>query len=158
MDTYYLQVFPKTHEVPFLRLFSPDKSLIDERPIDRTAIDHFTAQVEEGYVKIMPNLSTLGQLLYAWMDGPTQRWLESLVRHHRPGLALHIDVDERLRHLPWELMAPASQQFLCGHALQPFTPGPYGHRSAPGYPNRQSAPACAVYGDLARGCQTPAQL
>jgi len=95
---------------------------MDERPIDRTAIDHFITQIEEGYVKVMPNLSTLGQLLYAWLDGPTQRWLESLIHDHRTGLALHIDVDERLRHLPWELMAPAPQQFLCGHALRPFTP------------------------------------
>src|SRR5215470_16412573 len=116
METCYVEVFPQTHEVPFLRLFSPDKTLMDERPIDRTAIDHFTIQVEEGYFKITPNLSTLGQLLYAWMDGPTQRWLESLMHQHRTGLALHIDVDERLRHLPWELMASAPQQFLCGHA------------------------------------------
>jgi hypothetical protein len=118
-----MQVFPQTQEVPILRLFSPDKTLIAERPIDRTAIDQFITRIESGYVRITPSLSTLGQQLYEWIDGPTQRWVERLLRDHGSGLALHIDVDERLQHLPWELMmAPAPRQFLCAHALRPFTP------------------------------------
>lgn len=121
MKTCYLQVFPKTTDVAILRLLAPDGTLIDERSIDRTAIDAFTTQIETAYTKHAPILSPLGQSLYEWMDGPTERWLDRIIDDPK-GLALHIDVEERLRHLPWELMAPASQPFLCANALRPFTP------------------------------------
>ena len=122
MDTCYLRIFEKTKAVPLLRLEAPDGRLIEERPIDRTMIDQFTTEVEEAYTKTTPSLSRLGQSLYDWLDGPTQRWLESLLRHHPTGLALHIDVEERLRHLPWELLAPEPHRYLCANALRPFTP------------------------------------
>ncbi|MEW5766281.1 MAG: hypothetical protein AB1797_01470 [bacterium] len=37
------------------------------------------------------------------------------------GAAIHIDVVERLRHLPWELLRKEGA-FLCAHPYRPFTP------------------------------------
>ena len=121
MHPYYLRVFSKTRDVSLIRFEEQDGTLIDERLVDRTTIDQFAAQVEEEYRKVGAGLSRLGQLLYEWMDGPTQRWLERIL-NTPTGLALHIDVEERLRHLPWELMAPGPQQYICTHPLRPFTP------------------------------------
>jgi hypothetical protein len=57
--------------------------------------------------------------LYEWLDGPTERWLAGLRKQH-PDLALHVAVESRLRHLPWELLY--SDGYLCGHAHHRFTP------------------------------------
>ena len=61
----------------------------------------------------------LGRRLYEWLDGPTERWLAGLRAQH-PDLALHVDVENRLRHLPWELLYSGGH--LCGHPHQRFTP------------------------------------
>ena len=81
MDTYYLRVFPKTHGCLSSVFLTPTKpSLMNGQSIapPSTSSPHRWKTV---YVKIAPSLSTLGQSLYEWMDGPTQRWLESLARH-----------------------------------------------------------------------------
>ena len=123
MDTCYLRIFEKTKAVPLLRLETPDGRLMGERPIDRSEIDQFTAHLENAYTQsTTPSLSRIGQSLYEWLDDPTQRWVDNLLRQYPTGLALHIDVKERFRHLPWELLAPGPGQFLCAHALRPFTP------------------------------------
>ena len=120
MKTYRLEVFQKTEEVPTLQWKREDGTLIDSRPLDRVHIDQFSREVEESYRKVAPSLSRIGQLLYEWADGPTERWLKRIVDDPE-GLALHIDVEEQLRHLPWELMASGSG-YLCTNPLRPFTP------------------------------------
>jgi hypothetical protein len=100
--------------------FQDQNGKVDERPLDREAIERFSKEIEEGYRKVAPRLSSLGQLLYEWIDGPAHRWLEHIV-NGPDGVALHIDVEERLRHLPWELMV-SGYRYLCANPLRPFTP------------------------------------
>jgi tetratricopeptide (TPR) repeat protein len=119
MKTYHLRVFPQTREVSMLQ-FQGQNGKADERPLDQESIERFSREVEEDYRKVAPSLSRLGQLLYEWIDGPTHRWLERIVNDPE-GVALHIDVEERLRHLPWELMA-SGYTYLCANPLRPFTP------------------------------------
>jgi hypothetical protein len=83
-------------------------------------VERFAAEVDAAYKRSAPDLAALGRRLYAWLDGPTGRWLEQ-ARQGVPGLAVHVDVEERLRHLPWELMCDAGG-FLCADPLRPFTP------------------------------------
>jgi hypothetical protein len=120
VKTYTLKVFSKGERTSDLRLLDPDGKLVERRELDRDAVARFAAEVDAGYRQAAPNLAELGQRLYAWADGPTERWLETLLANE-PGLALRIDVDERLRHLPWELMNRAGA-FLCVNPLRPFTP------------------------------------
>jgi hypothetical protein len=68
-------------------------------------------EVNAAYRRSAPDLGELGRRLYAWLDGPTKRWLEQ-ARQGVPGLAVHVDVEERLRHLPCELLCDAAG-FLC---------------------------------------------
>ena len=119
MNTCHLQVFAKTEEVPILRFQDRDGNT-SERPLVRAEVDEFATEMEEEYRKIAASLPRLGRLLHDWVDGPTDRWLER-VANDPAGLALHIDVEERLRHLPWELLS-SSDGYLCGNALRPFTP------------------------------------
>ena len=120
MKNFHLKIFPKTQEVPMLQFRDQDGTFIDERPLDRGEIERFSKEIDEEYGKVAPVLPSLGRALYSWVDGPTQRWLER-VAHDPEGLSLHIDVEERLRHLPWELMA-SGYSYLCASQLQPFTP------------------------------------
>ena len=120
MKNYRLEVFPKTQEVPMLQFHDQNGTVIDGRPLDREEIERFARDVEEEYRKVAPVLPRLGRSLYEWVDGPTQRWLER-VANDPEGLALLIDVEEKLRQLPWELMASASG-YLCASPLRPFTP------------------------------------
>lgn len=120
MKTYQLRVFQKGREVPMLQFMDESGKLIDERPLDREDVDQFSKEMEEGYRNVAPGLTTLGNRLYEWVDDPTQRWLDRIVNDPE-GLALHIDVDEKFRHLPWELMASRGNH-LCVNPLRPFTP------------------------------------
>jgi len=103
-----------------LQFQGQDNKLIHERPLDRETIDQFSRDVEGEYRKVAPSLSRLGRLLYEWVDDPTQRWLARIVNDPE-GLAIHIDVEERLRHLPWELLS-SGDSYLGADSLRPFTP------------------------------------
>ncbi len=58
-----------------------------------------------------------GRRLYRWLDG-TEQWLGGLRKDD--SLVLHIDVESKLRLLPWELLCEA--QFLCANPYHLFTP------------------------------------
>jgi CHAT domain-containing protein len=53
----------------------------------------------------------LGRALYRWLDGPAHRWLDAILSRRQP-TTLRIDVEQHLRHLPWELLF-ADGGFLC---------------------------------------------
>ena len=120
MQTITVSVFHKTPEYPMLRVTGNDGTHLGQRALDRQEVDRFIDRVEEQYGTRSPDLLDLGESLYAWLDGPTERWLEPLVSAVG-GLALHIDCDERFRHLPWELIA-SDRRHLGVDALRPLTP------------------------------------
>jgi CHAT domain-containing protein len=118
VQPYLLEVFPKTDRVTLLRFHGPG-GLLGQRELDAAAVQSFLDEVERDYRQAAYGLQGLGRRLHDWLDGPTERWLQQ-ARGAGQGLALHIDVAGRLRHLPWELLCQAG--FLCGDLLRPFTP------------------------------------
>jgi len=105
-----------------LQLLNGGATLLDSRPLDMVGVERLVQEVERAYefeeiVKV--DLVGLGRRLYDWLDGPLC-WLKKVREDSPDGLTLHIDVSERLRHLPWELLY--RDAFLCAHATQPFTP------------------------------------
>ncbi|MFS8065559.1 MAG: CHAT domain-containing protein [Byssovorax sp.] len=120
MKSYVVQVFRKTSQ-SVLRFFDDPtaaRPLPVERPLPPEPIEAFTREVDADYRKRAPNLADIGNRLYRWLDGPTERWLERILAEPA---TLHLDVDERLRHLPWELLC-RDGAFLCANPLRPFTP------------------------------------
>ncbi|MEE8170152.1 MAG: CHAT domain-containing protein, partial [Phycisphaerae bacterium] len=103
-----------------LRFLREDGGLLGERPLDKDQVDQLVTDVKEGYQRSSPDLAGLGRRLYEWLDGSSERWLAK-ARNGEPGLAIHIDVEQRLRHLPWELLSQ-DHVFLCGQPGNPFTP------------------------------------
>ena len=116
MRQYRFDVFGKTT----LRLFGSDAKLTGKRELSAEQIDQLVDEVEGGYERSSRDVADLGRRLYAWLDGPAEGWLAK-ARQGTPGLAIHVDVEERLRHLPWELLCE-DKVFLCGQADYPFTP------------------------------------
>lgn len=123
MQQHTIKVFPKTDDVTLLRFLSPEGKLIGERQLDLSGIDRFAIEVERKYRVVSIESATLiplGRELYEWLDGPAHRWLSGILKDSS-GITLRIDVERRLRHLPWELLY-ASGNYLCFNAQQPFTP------------------------------------
>jgi CHAT domain-containing protein len=121
MQQLTFAVTQKTDDRFQLRLLDASGTqLLGERELDSAFVGKLAAVVEKYYRRETPNLVELGQQLYQWLDGATERWLAQ-VATHADGTALHIDVAEQLRHLPWELL---NQQgaYLCQNAHRPFTP------------------------------------
>ena len=121
MQQLTFAIIPKTADLYYLRLLdATGKQVLGERELDRAVINELTDVVETYYQRRMPTLARLGQHLYQWLDGATERWLTPLAEH-ADGTVIYIDVAEQLRHLPWELL---NQQgiYLCQNAHRPFTP------------------------------------
>ena len=114
------EIFPQTSEQSLLRFYGPDGQMVGSRPLPKVEVDRFVAEVEAEYRTVSPDLAALGRRLYAWLDGPTERWLAT-ARQGPPGLAIHIDGEERLRHLPWELIQEGGA-FLSALPASPLTP------------------------------------
>lgn len=110
MKTYELEIFEQTSSYCELRLSSaegPPRT----RGLDKAAIDELVAMVDRDYSEHAvaqrmfgsPQLVELGSKLYGFLDGD-ERWLASILGAP-PGSTLRITAAERLRHLPWELLA-----------------------------------------------------
>ncbi len=123
MQHLIFAVFPKTTSLSYLRLLDDTGKLLGERELDNAAINKLAEVVEKYYQRQMPELNVLGQHLYQWLDGPTERWLANaeIAPAAGTGLAVHIDVAEQLRHLPRELLNRQGA-YLCHNAHRPFTP------------------------------------
>src|SRR5262245_61402875 len=124
MRHHTIKVFQKTSEVALLRFLSLEGTLIGERELSLPDVERFAADVEDKY-RVRPydpaaTLTALGRELYEWLDGPTTRWLAGAMSNSE-GMTLRIDVDKRLRHLPWELLH-ADAAYLSSNALRLFTP------------------------------------
>lgn len=119
METYWFQLFPRTDEHATLRWLDGGGMLLDERPLDRAQMRRLIAEIGDGYGGVSPKLGELGGRLFQWLDGAGEGWLTRL--KDRP-LSLHVDVEEGLRHLPWELLFDTGRGFLGGSPIHPFTP------------------------------------
>src|SRR6266545_1350988 len=123
MKQHTIKVFPKTADVTLLRFLSPEGKLIGERELDPFEVNRFVTEVERKYRVVSIDSTTmalLGRELYEWLDGPAHRWLSGAL-NNSGGMTLRIDVDGRLRHLPWELLYTGGA-YLCSNDQQPFTP------------------------------------
>lgn len=116
MSNYRFKIFSKRSDELWLQFYSLNNPL-QERPLE--GVDAFIAEVEANYHTEKLTLSQLGQRLFHWLDGPTERWLTTAYQRN-PALTLHINVDGQLRHLPWELLY--NNGFLCAHAYAPLSP------------------------------------
>ena len=131
MQQHTIRVSRKTADVTLLRFLSPEDKLIAERELNQSEVEQFAAEVESGYRVNATEpavLVGLGRRLYEWLDGAEHRWLAGAMdgasgssTGPSGGMTLRIDVAERLRHLPWELLF-ANGSFLCFNAQRPFTP------------------------------------
>jgi hypothetical protein len=123
MKQHTIKVFPKTADVTLLRFLSPEGKLIGERELDPFEVNRFVTEVDPKYSVVSVGSTTmvlLGRELYEWLDGPAHRWLSGAM-NNSGGMTLRIDVDGRLRHLPWELLYTGGA-YLCSNDQQPFTP------------------------------------
>ena len=74
-----------------------------ERRLERSAVDDLISRVSVGYSHYFPDLTGLGADLYRWLDGPTERWLQSARKMAQP-ILLYVAVEQELRAMPWELL------------------------------------------------------
>ncbi|MFI7437355.1 CHAT domain-containing protein [Micromonospora haikouensis] len=110
MSTFELEVFAQTSNYYELRL-SADGEPPRTRGLDRAAVDELIALVRRDYstdaaaqkVYGATRLAELGARLAEFLDGD-QRWLAPML-DDPAGSVLRITAEQRLRHLPWELLA-----------------------------------------------------
>lgn len=125
MKTHRLQWFFHTPERAVLRRFTED-IFVDEADFSPAEVTQWVDATEQRYQSgagEAQHLAAFGQELYRWLDGPAQRRLALMCASSSQGWALHIDTEteERLRHLPWELLHDGTA-FLCQNPNRPFTP------------------------------------
>jgi len=103
-----------------LRLVDPAGRVLGRRSVAAGEIDALIDEVAGAYAAPAPPLSTLGHRLHDWLDGSGQRWLSREREALRgEGLCVRLDVEHRLRHLPWELVAD-NGAFLVADVARPF--------------------------------------
>lgn len=112
MNEFELEIFEQTPDYAELRL-RPSSSAgggVRTRGLDRVAIENLINVVERSYVQGAVaqgvfgavGLRELGEKLFAFLDGD-QRWLAGVV-DNPAGAVLRLSAEQRLRHLPWELL------------------------------------------------------
>ncbi len=126
LHAFELEIFEQTSSYCEVRL-SADGGAPQTRGLDRAALDQLIELVERDYtedanthrVHSSPRLRELGARLAGFVDGD-QRWLAGVL-DRPPGAALRIAADERLRHLPWELLCQGDS-FLTVAGRAPLLP------------------------------------
>jgi tetratricopeptide (TPR) repeat protein len=111
MANLHVEIFRPTDARYRLRLRDADGGLKDERDLDRAELERLLAASENLYAGGAESRAELGRGLYRWLDGPAAGWLRESCGESG-GLTLHVTCDERLRHLPWELLQDEGV-FLC---------------------------------------------
>ncbi|MFY1587848.1 CHAT domain-containing protein [Micromonospora sp. WMMD734] len=109
MSTFDLEAFAQTSDHHELRL-SADGQPPRTRSLDRATVDELITLVGRDYSTdaayqgySATRLAALGARLTEFLDGD-ERWLAPLLAHPA-GAVLRISAEQRLRHLPWELLA-----------------------------------------------------
>ncbi|MGF1986956.1 MAG: tetratricopeptide repeat protein [Nostoc sp. ZfuVER08] len=104
MQTIRIQLRESTQETVELRYWLPQIKHYESRRLNLAEIADFLQQGERDYYKLLPNLSGIGQQLFFWLDGDG-RWLSRGIANCRgEGLVIAIDTDQKLAHLPWEVL------------------------------------------------------
>jgi len=146
VNEFELEIFEQTSDYAELRLRSlGGGGGVQTRGLDRAAIENLIAVVEQFYVPDAvaqavfgaAGLRELGEKLFAFLDGD-QRWLAAMLGDPS-GVVLRLSAEQRLRHLPWELLAcggdylavSARAPLLAIRAARPGTAG-VGARVPPG--------------------------
>lgn len=109
MNEFELEIFEQTSDYAEFRLSGPSGRR--SRGLDRAAIDALVGVVEQSYadgsvaqrVFGSTHLRDLGARLFTFLDGD-QRWFTEALTDPR-GVVVRISAQQRLRHLPWELVA-----------------------------------------------------
>jgi tetratricopeptide (TPR) repeat protein len=123
MKTHRLQWFFHTPDHAVLRRYT-EEALVDEANLTPAEVAQWIDATEQRYeagTEDPLRLAAFGKALYSWLDDPAQRRLAQMREVSSQGWALHIDTEERLRHLPWELLHDGTA-FLCMNPTRPFTP------------------------------------
>ncbi|MEH1778014.1 MAG: tetratricopeptide repeat protein [Nostoc sp.] len=104
MQTIRIQLRESTQETVELRYWLPQKNHYESRRLKLAEIANFLKQGERDYYKLLPNLPGIGKQLFFWLDGDG-RWLSRGIANCRgEGLVIAIDTDQKLAHLPWEVL------------------------------------------------------
>ncbi|MBN3869410.1 MAG: tetratricopeptide repeat protein [Nostoc sp. JL33] len=104
MQTIRIQLRESTQETVELRYWLPQKNHYESRRLKLAEIADLLNQGERDYYKLLPNLPGIGQQLFFWLDGDG-RWLSRGIANCRgEGLVIAIDTDQKLAHLPWEVL------------------------------------------------------
>ncbi|MEH2011914.1 tetratricopeptide repeat protein [Nostoc sp.] len=104
MQTIRIQLRESTQETVELRYWLPQKNHYESRRLKLAEIADFLKQGDRDYYKLLPNLPGIGQQLFVWLDGDG-RWLSRGIANCRgEGLVIAIDTDQKLAHLPWEVL------------------------------------------------------
>ncbi|MEJ6488041.1 tetratricopeptide repeat protein [Nostoc punctiforme UO1] len=111
MQTIRIQLRESTQETVELRYWLPQIKHYESRRLKLAEIADFLKQGERDYYKLLPNLPGIGKQLFFWLDGDG-RWLSRGIANCRgEGLVIAIDTDQKLAHLPWEVLHDA-EDFL----------------------------------------------
>ncbi|MEH1829126.1 MAG: tetratricopeptide repeat protein [Nostoc sp.] len=104
MQTIRIQLRESTQETVELRYWLPQKNHYESRRLKLAEIADFLQQGERDYYRLLPNLPGIGRQLFFWLDGDG-RWLSRGIANCRgEGLVIAIDTDQKLAHLPWEVL------------------------------------------------------
>ena len=104
MQTIRIQLRESTQEIVELRYWLPQKKYYESRRLKLAEIANFLKQGERDYYRLLPNLPGIGKQLFFWLDGDG-RWLSRGIANCRgEGLVIAIDTDQKLAHLPWEVL------------------------------------------------------
>jgi hypothetical protein len=109
MNEFELEIFEQSSDYWELRLRGGEG--LRTRGLDRAAVDELIEVVERAYAEDSvaqrvfgsAALRDLGELLFNFLDGD-ERWFSQALADPR-GCAVRIAAGQRLRHLPWELVA-----------------------------------------------------
>ncbi|MBN3959037.1 tetratricopeptide repeat protein [Nostoc sp. NMS8] len=104
MQTIRIQLRESTQETVELRYWLPKIKHYESRRLKLAEIADFLKQGERNYYRLLPNLPGIGKQLFFWLDGDG-RWLSRGIANCRgEGLVIAIDTDQKLAHLPWEVL------------------------------------------------------
>ncbi|HIK05604.1 MAG TPA: tetratricopeptide repeat protein [Trichormus sp. M33_DOE_039] len=89
-----------------LRYFIDNPNQYEKRSLSLAEIEELINWAERDYYvsAFAEDYTVTGRKLYNWLDG-SDRWLQSLLNQYRcEGIVLAIATDEKLTHLPWEVL------------------------------------------------------
>ena len=108
---FHLQLFEQTENLIKLRLLNHRHELLDERELNQEVLEALLKKRDEYYHTRRGRLAELGNALFQWLDGEAAGWISRISRPREP-TSLYVTVDQKLRHLPFELIL-ANGEFLC---------------------------------------------